>query len=128
MKSDDERLVAALQDYHRELLTNNTKISKRLRSDHGIQMRFVDLKSTGLLLTTCVTPSSASSVKRRRKELGLSGSGATMRSMPNRNAEQLVIAQMDRDPAKRHGVWTIQQEVAFHEGVHLTRYCTRPSN
>ena len=41
VKTDDERLVAALEGYHRELLTNNTKISKRLYSDHGIQMRCV---------------------------------------------------------------------------------------
>lgn len=73
-----------------------------------------------------MTLSSASSVKRRRKDLGLSGSGATTRSMPRQDAEHLVIAQMDRDPAKRHGVRTIRQGLAFHKGVHLTRYCTHP--
>ena len=61
-------------------------------------------------------------VKRRRKALGLTGSGATMRAMPLQTAEQLVVAQMDKDPAKRHGVRTIQHKIAFNEGVHLTRY------
>jgi hypothetical protein len=37
------------------------------------------------------------------------------------DAEQLILAQMDKDPAKNHGVRTIQGKVAYHDGVHLTR-------
>ena len=43
MKADDEVLVAALQGYHREKLSNNAKISTRLLADHGIEMRFAVL-------------------------------------------------------------------------------------
>jgi hypothetical protein len=39
-KADDEVLASALRSYHRELLTNNKKISARLKSDHGIEMRY----------------------------------------------------------------------------------------
>ncbi|OBZ79570.1 hypothetical protein A0H81_00262 [Grifola frondosa] len=85
LKADDERLVKALQAYHREKLTNNDKISKRLQADHGISMH-------------------ASTVKQRRRALGLMGS-----------------AQMDKDPSRRQGVRTIQQRIAFDSGIHLTR-------
>ena len=64
---------------------------------------------------------SATTVKRRRKELGLTGSGVTTRAMPLQEAEQLVIAQLDKDPQKRHGVRTIQHKIAFEQGTHLTR-------
>lgn len=64
---------------------------------------------------------SESSVKRRRKELALVGSGPTTRSLPHAVKEQLVLDQMNRDPAKRHGVETIQSKVAFNEEIHLTK-------
>jgi hypothetical protein len=38
------------------------------------------------------------------------------------DVEQLVLNQMNRDPAKHHGVKTIQYKVAFDAGVHLTRH------
>jgi hypothetical protein len=38
-KADDESLVKALESYHREKLTNNQKISERLKREHGITMR-----------------------------------------------------------------------------------------
>jgi hypothetical protein len=63
-------------------------------------------------------------VKRRRKELDLKGSGSTMRTIDPATAEQLVIDQMDKDPAKRSGVRTIQQKIAFENAIHLTRYLT----
>ena len=42
-KADDEVLASALRSYHRELLTNNKKISARLKNDHGIEMRYTRL-------------------------------------------------------------------------------------
>ncbi|TDL13749.1 hypothetical protein BD410DRAFT_817268 [Rickenella mellea] len=102
LKFDDEKLVAALRSYHREQLTSNTKISARLLSDHGIQM-------------------SDSTVKRRRKRLGLTGSGVTTTALGQDIAEQLVLEQMDQDPAKRHGVRTIQAKIAFNKEIHLKR-------
>jgi len=92
----------ALQGYHREQLSNNAKIAAHLLADHGIRM-------------------SAVTVKRRRKALGLTRSGVTTRTMPHQEAEQLVMAQLDKDPAKRHGVRTIQHKIVFNKGVHLTR-------
>lgn len=60
-------------------------------------------------------------MKRRRNELGLSGSGKTTKRMPAKEKEQLVLNQMDQDPARRQGVITTQQKIAFHTGTHLTR-------
>ncbi|KIK90469.1 hypothetical protein PAXRUDRAFT_151886, partial [Paxillus rubicundulus Ve08.2h10] len=38
-----------------------------------------------------------------------------------KDAEQLVLGQMNKDPAQRHGVNTIQQKVAYHSEAHLPR-------
>ena len=64
---------------------------------------------------------SDSTVKRRRKELGLYRSKAMMKTIDLSLAEQLVIKAMDKDPAKRSGVCTIHQKIAFEEKTHLAR-------
>lgn len=102
LRADDARLRSALETYHRAMLTNNKKISELLLADHNISM-------------------SATTVKRRRKELGLCGSGATMRSMSRSEAQQVVLSQLDQDPAQRHGVRNIHGRIAFVRKVHLTR-------
>jgi hypothetical protein len=61
------------------------------------------------------------SVKRRRGQLGLTGSRTTTKIMPRQEAEQLVLDQMDKDPSRRQGVRTIQAKVAFDSYHHLTR-------
>jgi hypothetical protein len=38
--ANDETFRAALEKYHREKLTNNEKISRRLLADYDIQMRY----------------------------------------------------------------------------------------
>jgi hypothetical protein len=68
-----------------------------------------------------LTYNSASSVKRRRRKLGLMGSGATAKSLPLVDAEQLVLNQVAKDPASNRGVQTIMNRVAFDEGIHLPR-------
>lgn len=65
---------------------------------------------------------SDTTVKRRRKELGLMGSRPTTRLLPRSVKEQLVVNEMSKDPAKRHGVSNIKQRIAFYEGTHLTKY------
>jgi hypothetical protein len=101
-KVDDPVLVEALQEYHRQLCTDNKKIAQRLLAEHGIEMSF-------------------STVKRRRRELGLTGSGLTTKRLPDKQKEQLVLDQMDKDPARRQGVITTQQKIAYTTGQHLTR-------
>jgi hypothetical protein len=64
---------------------------------------------------------SDTSVKRRRRDLGLKGSGSTAKSMPTIEAEQHVLDEMSKDPALNHGVQTIQNGIAFHKGIHLPR-------
>lgn len=50
------------------------------------------------------------------------GSGPTTRALNQLTKEQLVVNQLNRDPAKRHGVDTIMRKVAYNEHVHLTKY------
>jgi hypothetical protein len=119
----DETLRAALEKYHREKVTNNEKISKRLLADYDIRMR-----CGSSWISSCLSQAddsdqcSASTVKRRRKEMMLKGSGATMKTIDIGNAEQLIVNKMDKDPAKRAGVRTIMHKIAFEDGIHLTRY------
>ena len=44
-----------------------------------------------------------------------------MKTIDLSEAEQLVIKAMDKDPAKRSGVRTIHQKIAFDEKTHLSR-------
>lgn len=119
-KTDDESLVKALESYHREKLTNNQKISERLKREHGITMRLV---STYFIPSTAIENRlSASTVKRRRKELCLQGSGSQTQSMDVNEARQLIINAMDVDCARRTGVKGTQHRIAFDTGTHLTRY------
>ncbi|KAF7986909.1 hypothetical protein HWV62_12687 [Athelia sp. TMB] len=113
-----ETLINALNKYHKERLSSNKKIAARLAAEHQIHMRYVTCWS---LQPSTLIRKSESSVKRRRKELGLLGSGPTTRALPHAVKEQMVVDQLNRDPAKRHGVRTIMQKVAFNEHTHLTK-------
>ena len=113
----DEVLKTALSKYYQEKLGNNAIISKRLQAEYGIQMRS---PSHPITIFYCVL--TILLVKRRRKELGLHGSKTTMKTIDLSEAEQLVVKAMDKDPAKRSGVRTIHQKIAFDEKIHLSRY------
>ena len=62
-------------------------------------------------------------MKRRRRELGIKGSGATMKEIVPAVAEQLIVSQLDKDPAKHKGPATIKAKIAHEHGVHLPRWC-----
>ncbi|KAJ6632401.1 hypothetical protein B0H10DRAFT_2159630 [Mycena sp. CBHHK59/15] len=98
----ERRLEAALRKYHGELKTNNSEIATLLQADHKIAL-------------------SASTVKRRRKSLGLSAGAGTMKNLPKAEAEQLIVNKMDKDPAKCSGVRTIWAKVVFEDGIILPR-------
>ena len=44
-----------------------------------------------------------------------------MKTIDPIEAEQLVLKALDKDPAKRSGIRTIHQKVAFDSGIHLSR-------
>jgi hypothetical protein len=60
-------------------------------------------------------------VKRRRKELGLLGSGVNTRTLPEGQRRQLVLDQMNADPRKHLGVKSVQAKIAFETGEHIKR-------
>lgn len=41
--------------------------------------------------------------------------------MPQQEAEQLVLNQMDKDSSRRQGIRTVQARIAFDTDTHLTR-------
>ncbi|KAF8164040.1 hypothetical protein K438DRAFT_1775735 [Mycena galopus ATCC 62051] len=96
-------LEAALRGYHAEKIISNDKITARLKADYNI-----------------VT--SVSTVKRRRKQYGLTGGAATEKILTATQIEQLVMNQMDEDTAKRWGVLTVWHKMSFDDGIILTRY------
>ncbi|KAF8812040.1 hypothetical protein BYT27DRAFT_7221251 [Phlegmacium glaucopus] len=100
--AEDPELVAALTKYHREGKTSNKLISELLMVEYNIK-------------------ASDSSVKRRRAELGLKGSGATTREMPYQQKLQLVLDELDSDPSRGRGLDNIRYRIAFNHGIHLTR-------
>ncbi|KAG6808530.1 hypothetical protein H0H92_003824 [Tricholoma furcatifolium] len=100
--ADDEKLALVLLGYHREGKTSNAEIAKLLEHEHGITM-------------------SDTTVKRRCKALGLSGSGATIKTISPDVAEQLVLREMEKDLTKSSGVRTIKNNIAYNYSIHLPR-------
>ncbi|KAG6866887.1 hypothetical protein C0993_007386 [Termitomyces sp. T159_Od127] len=68
---------------------------------------------------------SESTVKRRRASLQLQGSRSMNTAVEPSHAEQLVINQLDNDLAKGKGVESIWYQVAYDDGVHLTKQFVR---
>ena len=60
-------------------------------------------------------------IKKRRQQLGLTGSRKTMKTLDPKEAEQLVLDQMDHDPARHQGPRTIRHKLAGRTGLHLSR-------
>ncbi|PPQ79723.1 hypothetical protein CVT26_016028 [Gymnopilus dilepis] len=99
---DDPRLVAALEKYHREGISSNEVIRERLFAELTLTM-------------------SKETVKRRRKELGLLGSRSKRSTLSDKEMEQIVLQQLDKDPAKGQGIATIKSGIAYDQGIHLKR-------
>lgn len=64
---------------------------------------------------------SASSIKRARSYNGFVGGGKNLKNKGRQEAEQLVLEQLDLDPAKRAGPRTIRQRIASRKSEHLPR-------
>ncbi|KAG6821882.1 hypothetical protein H0H87_004943 [Tephrocybe sp. NHM501043] len=62
---------------------------------------------------------SDSTVKRRRKALGLSGAGATFKKIDLAVAKQIILYKMEKDITKSAGVRTIKVNIAYNFELHL---------
>ncbi|KAK2459393.1 hypothetical protein APHAL10511_008591 [Amanita phalloides] len=102
VSADDPVLQEALKKYHHGLIMDNNIISELLLADYGIEMK-------------------PRSVKKRRKQLGLVASRKTMKMLDPIEAEQIVLDQMDDDPARHQGPRTIRHKIAMRTGKHLPR-------
>lgn len=60
-------------------------------------------------------------VKLRRTQLGLLGSRKTMKMLDPKEAEQLVLDEMDNDAARNQGPRTIRHKIAMRTSQHLPR-------
>ena len=56
-----------------------------------------------------------------QKALGLVGSSSNMKNMSQKEAEQLVLDQMDVNPTGGLGVHNIQHKIAMATGQHIKR-------
>jgi len=100
--ASDPQLKEALTKYHHRLITDNHTIAELLAAEYGIILK-------------------PRTVKKRRQELGLTGSRKTMKELNSTEAQQLVLDQMDNDPASNKGSRTIRHSIAMKTGTHLTR-------
>ncbi|RDB20146.1 hypothetical protein Hypma_013119 [Hypsizygus marmoreus] len=100
--SDDPRVPELLRAYQRKGIFDRKRISSLLRSEHGIKM-------------------SESTVARRRRELGLRGSGRTTQELPDSVKRQLVLDQLAKDPTGKIGAATVKTRIFRDTGIDLTR-------
>lgn len=61
-------------------------------------------------------------VKRRRKTLELWGSAKVAKMVPEATRVQIVLRQMDEDPADHHGVKTVTSKIKQDQNIHIGRY------
>jgi len=99
---DDERVAELLRAYHHKKIMSRKLIQTMLLAE-GITM-------------------SEATISRRRKALGLLGSGTATRVTPAVVKRQMVLDQMSKDPTSRQGPKTIQEGILFDTGISLTRY------
>ncbi|RDX41373.1 hypothetical protein OH76DRAFT_1423158 [Lentinus brumalis] len=92
---DDSRVEEALRDYQRRNIVNKETIKQLLLAEHGIEM-------------------STATITRRRKLLGLKGSGATTKSLPETQKRQLILDQMAKHPTPK---WRSTPPVVLAHGV-----------
>ncbi|KAJ7833023.1 hypothetical protein B0H14DRAFT_3087727 [Mycena olivaceomarginata] len=92
---------AALIIYHSEKITDNKLIAQQIKVEYDIE-------------------TSDSTVKRRRREYGLTGGAATEEILTPNQIEQLVLMTMDEDVAKGWGVRTVWHKIASEHGKILT--------
>ncbi|KAK6974879.1 hypothetical protein R3P38DRAFT_2583362 [Favolaschia claudopus] len=91
----ENKVAAALKRYHRQGVTNYGKLSKLLAAEHGLTMK-------------------PRTVQRRLSALGLFAAKKTREKLTFEQAEQLVVSELDNDPAQRAGVQTIKARVAMN--------------
>ena len=63
-----------------------------------------------------------STITRRRKALGIKGSGATTKELTDTEKRQLILDQMAKHPTRGMGPRRMQEAIAADAGVQLTRY------
>jgi hypothetical protein len=126
--ADDPALKAALENYHRQGLTSNKRISELLKAEYDIEIMSVIY----CLLLPCpihisdsplhdILYSRDSAVKRCRKKLNLTGSRVTTATIPYDQALQHILAEMDADISNSRGLANVKSRIAYNKLTHLSR-------
>jgi hypothetical protein len=77
---------------------------------------------TKYILYLYIALSSASTIKRRRQQLGLHGSKShAVQSIPVQVKEQIILKQLDKDPAQNQGPATIKARITWDQNIRLPR-------
>ena len=121
VSADSPVLQEALKKYHRELISDNIRISELLLAEHGIDMKYVQVSLIVLVSAYNFFCTRPRTIKLHRQQLGLTGSRKTMKMLDPKEAEQLVLDQIDRDAARHQGPRTIRHKLAMRTGQHLPR-------
>ena len=121
---DDPVVEAALRDYQRRNITNKEQIRQLLLAEHKVDLSYVRsiYEQPHNLLTVLFQRYRTASITRRRKLLGLKGSGATTKSLPDTQKRQLIMDQMSKHPTSGLGPRRMQEAIAGDTGIQLTRY------
>ena len=118
VSADDPVLQEALKKYHQGLITDNNRISELLLVDHGIEMKYVLQILSNFMYLSLARPRT---IRKCRDQIGLTGSRKTVKTLNPKEAEQLVMDQMDADATRHQGPRMIRHEIAMRTGKHLPR-------
>lgn len=115
----DPQVDEALREYQRKGVINRKKLSQLISKDLNVQIRCVSI--SWACNPMVLRHNSPATIGRRRKALGLKGSGHTTQELPPIEKRQLVLNQLAKDPAQRKGPQSIKEAIALETGVLLTR-------
>ena len=119
VKASNPVLRAALEKYHREGITNDIKISERLRKEHSLELGY-SVKITSMSNSHPIF--SEHSVKRRRRELGFVAGRYTASGLTYEEMAQYVLDVLDEDKTDSWGVENVKARIAFKHAVHIPRH------
>ena len=113
-----------LRVLHRRNITSKETIRQLLLKDLGVTMRSVNSLYPVRIIADYYKLHSTATISRRKRKLGLKGSSATTKSIPDVVKRQMVLDQMAKDPTGMQGPRTVKKGIAQDTGENITRYAT----
>jgi hypothetical protein len=115
---DNEAVNEHLRMLHRRNITSKETIWQLLQKDLGVTMRSVN----SIILCGSSLTADFKMITQRKHKLGLKGSSATTKSIPDVVKRQMVLDQMAKDPTGMQGPRTVKEGIAHDTGKNITWY------